>query len=257
MDSQRPVEARTNAMGPAKRSVAIGPRLLIPGYPQWTWNQKDRAMVLFGSFAAAILVSVLTWGSAVGLGILAFGFAAHVFSAVDAIRQNAFPSFGRLVPTLTTSAGLGTVVYGPALAMASVFAWPVSLDERPHEVYLVNRRAYREELPRAGETVWLSTKRAPRPKVGRVLAGPGQRIEWVAGEFRVDDQLLEEKPLLESESPAELKLTIPEGHVLVVYPTDPRRGSGIPGGWEILSTRDVRGRAWARSFPIWERRMLR
>jgi hypothetical protein len=257
MDARRPVEARTLATDRTVSSVSIGPRILIPGYPQWAWDQRDRAMILFGSFAAAVLVGALTWGSAVGLGILAFAYATHVFSAVDAIRQNAFPGFGRLVPAVTTSAGLGAAVYVPALAMASVYAWPIALDERPREGYLVNRSAYRHETPKAGETVWLGSKSGPRPKVARIVAGPGQRIEWLAGELRVDDKLVEESPFLAAESPSELKLTIPEGHVLVVFPSNPSRGSGVPGGWEIVESGEICGRAWARSYPIWERGLLR
>ena len=31
----------------------------------------------------------------------------------------------------------------------------------------------------------------------------------------------------------------------------------MPGGWEIVDRADVRGRAWARSYPIWDRGLLR
>jgi hypothetical protein len=257
MDSRSPVEARTWREDRADSSVLIGSWLLIPGYPQWSWNQKERAFVLFGSYLTAILVAVLTWGTGLGLGVLAFAFATHVFSAVDAIRQNAFPGFGRLIPTVTTSAGLGAVFYAPALVLASVYAWPISLEERPREGYLVNRWAYRQESPRPGETVWIGSRSGPRSKVARIVATSGQRLEWVARELRIDGQLFEEQPFLEAEPLAEIKLTIPVGHLLVVFPTDPRRGSGVPGSWEIVEQSEVRGRAWARSYPFWERGLLR
>jgi hypothetical protein len=214
-------------------------------------------MILFGSYAGALAVGVFAWGTTLGLLVLVFAFATHAFSAADAIRQYSFPGFGRLVPALTTSAGLGAFCYGPALAMASVYAWPIALDERPREGYLVNRWAYADEAPAPGETVWLRPTRGARPKVARIVAGPGQRVEWSGEQFLVDDLVVEESPFRIAGSPSRLQMTIPQGHVLVTFGADPRRGKGVPGGWEVVDQADVRGRAWARSYPIWDRRLLR
>src|SRR5262245_13218377 len=63
--------------------------ILIPGYAQWRWNQRERALVLFGSFAAALVVGAFAWGTATGAAVLAFAFAAHVVSVVDVFRQSA------------------------------------------------------------------------------------------------------------------------------------------------------------------------
>ena len=235
----------------------VGPRLLVPGYPQWSWHQRERAVVLFGSFAASLGVGVFAWGTAVGLLMLAFAFAAHAFSAADAVRQYAFPGFGRLVPALATSAGLGAFCYAPAVALASAYAWPISLDERPREGYLVNRWAYREAAPLPGETVWLRPTRGARPKIARIVAGPGQAVEWAGEEFRVDDRVADGSPFGAPGSPAGLRMTIPEGHLLVTFGAEPRSGKGVPGGWEIVAQDDVRGRAWARSYPLRDRRLLR
>ena len=258
MESRRPRELRPPSQEAARGPAPVGHRILIPGYPQWAWHQRERALVLFGSFAVALFVGVFSWGTAMGLAILGFAFATHAFSAADAIRQYAFPGFGKLVPALSASAGLGAFCYGPMLAVASVYAWPIALDERPREGYLVNRWAYQEEGPKPGETVWLRpTTRGARPKIARIVAGPGQRIEWSGEQFRVDDQVVDDSPFRVSGSPGELKLTIPEGRVLVTFGADPTHGQAVPGGWEIVERSDVRGRAWARSYPIWDRRLLR
>ena len=245
--------SRAEPIGPAP----IGLRLLIPGYPQWAWRQRDRAIVLVGSYLAALVVGVFAWGTTLGLGLLGFAFLTHAFSAADAIRQYAFPGFGRLVPALSTSAGLGAFCYAPALALASMYAWPIALDERPREGYFVNRRAYRSGVPSPGETVWLRPTRGARPKVARIVAGAGQRVEWSGDRFRVDDQVVEEAPFGLSGSPAGLRMTVPEGYALVAFGGDPHRGKGVPGGWEIIDQRDIRGRAWARSYPIRDRKLLR
>ena len=257
MDPRIPREVDPVSLGGPTWPTPVGLRIIIPGYPQWCWRQQERSMVLLGSYLAALMVGVLAWGTTIGLGLLFFAFATHAFSAADAIRQVAFPGFGRLVPALSASAGLGAICYAPALAMASVFAWPIALDERPREGYLVNRWAYDDEGPRAGETVWLRPTRGARPKVARVVASEGQTVNWSGNQFRVDGQLVEESPFRISGSPGGLELTIPEGHLLVSFGADPRRGNGLPGGWEIVDRSDVRGRAWARSYPIWDRRFLR
>ncbi len=243
-------------MDPTRWPSPAGPRILVPGYPQWFWHQRERAAVLFVSYAAALGVGVYAWGTAIGLGVLAFAFAAHAFSAADAIRQSAFPGFGRFIPAITASAGLGAVCYAPALVAASVFAWPTAPEEFPREGYLVNRWAYGEQGPEPGQTVWLRASRGARPKIARVIAGPGQRIEWSEKRFRVDDRLVEGSPFADLGSPSELKLTIPEGHVLVRFGSDPLNARPVPGSWEIIEQGDIRGRAWALSYPFWSRRLL-
>jgi hypothetical protein len=257
MDPTRPRESG-DRIGDGPRGLSpIGPRLLIPGFPQWSWHQRERALVLLGSYLAALGVGVFAWGTALGLVVLFFAFATHAFSAADAIRQYAFPGFGRLVPALTTSAGLGAFCYAPALALAGAYAWPITLDERPREGYFINRWAYRDVLPSPGETVWLRPTRGVRPKVARIVAGPGQRVEWSGEQFRVDGLIVEESPFRIAGSPAGFGVTSPEGHRLVTFGADPSRGNGVPGGWEIVDQQDIRGRAWARSYPIWDRRFLR
>ena len=242
--------------GDSRQSTPLGIWIFVPGYPQWSWSQRERAFVLLGSYLAALGVGVFTWGSPISLGVLGFAFLIHVFSAADSIHQSSFPGFGRMVPVVSASAGLGAVCYTPALVMATIYAWPIALDDRPRDGYLVNRRAYDSGSPVAGQTVWLRPAREPRPRVARVVAGSGQRVEWVGGEFRVDGQKVEDSPLGVAGSPRELKLEVPEGHVLVAFGAERRLPDGGPGGWEIVDRSDIRGRAWARSYPIWDRRLL-
>ncbi len=233
------------------------PTLLIPGYPQWSWRQRERAVVLIGSYLTAILVGVFAWGTALGLLILLFAFLVHAFSAADAICQSSFPGFGRLVPGISTTAGLGAFCYGPALAIASAYAWPISLEERPREGFFVNRWAYHAEPPTPGQTVWLRPTRGARPRVARIVAGPTQKLEWSGAELRINGQVVDESPFGLAGSPTDLRMTIPDDHVLVTFGAEPRRGQGVPGGWELVDLDEIQGRAWARSYPFWDRRLLR
>jgi len=257
------VPSRPSAIRLPKRQASrgltpTGLRLMIPGYPQWVWLQHDRACFLFGTFAASLGVGIFAWGTTLGLVVLAFAFATHAFSAADAIRQYSFPGFGRVVPTFTASAGLGAICYGPALAAASVFAWPIALEDRPRDGYLVNRWAYRGgEDPRPGETIWLRQARGLRPRIARVIAGPNQRVEWSDDKLRVDDQEVQGSPFRLPGAPIELKWAVPDGHVLVSFGVDLAESRAMPGNWEVVDRADVQGKAWARSYPIRTRQLLR
>ena len=72
-----------------------GLRLLVPGWPQFAWGQAGRGGTLFGSFATAIGVAVLAWGTWLGWALIAFAYVVHVTSASDAIRQASFPVVAR------------------------------------------------------------------------------------------------------------------------------------------------------------------
>jgi hypothetical protein len=93
-----------------------GLKILIPGYPQWSWQQRERALVLFGSYVVSLAIGLFAWGTPVGLLVLAFAYGTHVASATDVVRQQAFPGFGRWVPMISTSGGLGLGLYVPTLA---------------------------------------------------------------------------------------------------------------------------------------------
>ncbi len=106
------------------RGHRAGLGVLLPGYPQWRWRQRERALVLGGTFGSALAVGLFAWGTPLGLSLLGVAFFCHVASVADAMRQVAFPGFARGVPTLSTSLGLGLGCYGPLLVVATVVAWP-------------------------------------------------------------------------------------------------------------------------------------
>jgi hypothetical protein len=197
-------------------------------------------------------MAAFAWGTWTGLALLAFAFVTHVASTVDVVRQTAFPGFGRWVPVISSSGGLAVGVYGPALLLATLVAWPGMEGGSAPVGYLVNCRAYRVREPARGDWVWLRTSPWGEPRIGRVVAGPGAELEWSGGALRhAGNPVHLGVPLHSSLPPADLAYTIPEGHVLV----DPEAGSS--SGRPVLVPRDqLIGRAWAQFYPIWERRLL-
>ena len=231
-----------------------GWRVLVPGLPQWFWGRHDQALIFFGFHAGAASLGLFAWGTWLGLLMWAFAFAAHAVSAADAIREAAFPKFGPMVPLPAASLGLGTVCYAPVMILGSMFAWPVVPDQSPRDGYWVNRWAYRGALgPRHGETIWLRAIRGTRPRLARVLAGEGERVRWSDRQLHVDG-----RPSLRSGVASHaLELTIPDRHVLVSFHHDPAEPLGDGSAWEIVALEEVHGKAWARSYPVWDRRLLR
>ena len=41
----------------------VGLKMVVPGWPQFSWGQRQRGWVLVGSFAIALAVGLWTWGT--------------------------------------------------------------------------------------------------------------------------------------------------------------------------------------------------
>jgi len=227
----------------------------VPGYAQWSWRQRERAVVLFGSFMVALVVGTFCWGTRTGLAILAFAFSTHVVSVVDVVRQSAFPGFGRWAPLLSASGGLAVGVYGPALLVVSLVAWPAMDDVSGLDGYLVNCCAYQSRPPDRGDWVWLRSSYPSHLQVGRVVAGAGEEVAWAQQQLRIQGTPASGMPFRSSLPPKELVFVVPEGHLLVDTDSGPRRRMAAEG-LVLVPREQVGGRAWARMYPLWERQLL-
>jgi len=250
---------RGRAQSSDRMASRAGLKILVPGYAQWTWRQRERALVLFGSFVASLGVGVFAWGTHASLVILAFAFGTHLISAADVIRQSAFPGFGRWVPVASASAGLGLGVYAPTMALAMIFAWPGFQAEPPFDGYLINRVSYWASAPATGDLAWAALPGWRGARAVRVLAGAGKHVEWSASGLRVGGEGVPWVPPQSAALPRELAFTVPEGLALVA-PEPTGRGETKPTpscGLLLVDTRHIGGRAWARLYPIWERGLIR
>ncbi len=243
---------------PANSAIVrpAGLRILVPGYPQWMWRQRERALVMFGSHVTALGVGLFAWGTSAGLLVLGFAFLTHVVSATDAIRQGAFPGFGRWVPVLSASAGLGFGCYAPFLITLSVLAWPGDRTAAPEERYLINRWAYHNAEPDTDHWVWYERSKSDGRGIGRMLAGPGQIVEWDGKRLWVGGVEVAWRP----PDPArggfrDLSLIVPEDQVLLA-PIGPDPAGSDSFGLVPVPSRAILGRAWARHHPIWNPRLL-
>lgn len=235
-----------------------GWRVLVPGLPHWYWGQHDQALIFFLFHLAATSIGLFLWGTWLSLLMLAFAFGAHAVSAADAIKQAAFPKFGRMVPLWAATLGLGATCYAPVMILGSMFAWPVGVEHSPRHGYWVNRWAYRGEgSPRHGETVWLRGNPTWGHRLARVLAVQGERVRWAANQLHIDDRPAA-MTSSQSDGPSHaLVLTVPDDHVLVSFHDDLEAPFGDVTRWAIVAHAEVHGRAWAQSYPVWDRQILR
>jgi hypothetical protein len=231
-------------------------RVLVPGWPQFFWGQRERGWVLLGSFAVALGAGLLTWGTWVGWSCFAFAFITHVTSTTDAIRQGSFPVYPRRVALVMTTGALAVLVYGPALAVLFVTASPGFSPDRPRSGYLVNCWAYRGTEPRRGHWVWLRLPPLGQLHAALVVAVAGQEVEWTGRHWRVDgqDQRLH-LPRRMAVWPQTCRFTVPANHVLV-EPEDEGAAPPSAGPLLLVSHDRIRGRAWAQFYPVWDRRLL-
>ena len=76
------------------------------------------------------------------------------------------------------------------------------------------------------------------------------------GRRRLEDQrVILGPPFRSSWAPDEFAYRVPEGHVLVSLETD-RRSDNRPGGSVLVPGDQIVGRAWARFYPLGDRRLL-
>jgi hypothetical protein len=200
-------------------------------------------------------MSLLSWGTWVGWGLFAFAFVAHVTSALDALRQGSFPVFPGGTAVVVTPSILGLLFYLPAALALSIVALPGVHTEGTERGYLVNCWAYRSAKPRIGEWIWM---RLPfgEPRAGKIVAMPGQEVEWNGRNWRIDGQDRPlHGPMRLNGWPQTCRFRVPESQVLV-EPEDMGTTSPPAGPLVLVAPEAIIGRAWAQYYPVWERRLL-
>jgi hypothetical protein len=188
--------------------------------------------------------------------MLAFGFLVHVSSTADAIHQSTWPVFARRAVVPITAGTLALLVYLPVIMTLVDTAWPGSAPDRTRSVYLVNCWAYRGATPRRGHWVWLRLPTHGQLQAAKVVAVAGQELEWTGHDWLVDGQIAPPLvPLRNTAWPQACRFRVPPEQVLV---EPEEQGGGPPSiGSLVLVPRDqIIGRAWARYYPVWDRRLL-
>jgi hypothetical protein len=233
-----------------------GFKLLVPGWPQLTWDQRERAMVLFGSSATAFVAGFWTWGTWIGCGFFVFAFLTQVTSITDALRQSSFPSYSGRTSLVLVCTVLGLGVYLPSALFLSTVAWPGFCDQETGTAYAINRWAYQHATPRRGEWIWTRLHSQGAPTVAQVVATAGQEVEWTGRSWRIDGLPWPLKGSLRLTAwPQTCRFHVPSDQVLV-EPETPETSTSTIAPLVLLDSDAIVGRAWAQLYPIRDRRLL-
>ena len=159
----------------------VGLMMMVPGWPQFAWGQRQRAWVLVGSFAVAMIVGLWTWGTWLGWGFFAFAFITQVTSVTDVLRQGSFPIYpSRTAPDFRIQHP-GTVVLSSHYLRSprdrqARFRAGWCWEWLPCQLLGLSWRCVR---PHEGQWIWMEL---PPPLgeqwAGRVVAVSGQEVEW-------------------------------------------------------------------------------
>jgi len=247
--------ARLNDRRPFESPVGL--MLIVPGWPQFSWGQHQRAWVLVGSFVVALLVGLWTWGTWLGWGFFAFAFVTHVTSATDVLRQSSFPIYPGRTALLLVTGALALVFYLPAVSVLSMIARPGFGPDETGNGFLVNCWAYsRGDAPREGQWIWMKLPVSGEQRAGRVVAVAGQEVEWTGRRWRVDGKEWPlHIPLQLAAWPQTCRFKVPSSQVLV-EPDDYGARAPNLGSLVLVSSDRIIGRAWAHFYPVWDRHLL-
>ncbi len=231
-------------------------RLLVPGCTQWAWGQRHRAAVLGGTFFSSIATSLLLWGNPASWLFLAVAIATQTTAWVDARRQDPFSGFTPTSVLAGAGACLSLALHAPLFIVLTLTAWPSVSAVEGDGTYLINRLAYHDALPGAGDWVWLHGSVSRVHHLARVVAVGGQEVEWTGRRWQVDGKNVDvESSRKVSGYPERWKFRVPGSHSLLDPEVEFKPGEP-PTPLIVVENGQIAGRVWARCAPFWERRLL-
>jgi hypothetical protein len=249
-------------------------RLIFPGWSHFYLRQRLRGHLFLWGFVACLLLMLLNFGTMWGGIWLGMAFSVHSSAALDVVTQT-FADAGlrdRMVRSIALSVVLWFGVYYPAGLLIAPIAHPYIVQFPmepflPDDVVIVSSFA----TPRVGRVVMyqladyhfmLGTGMHGRREeiysgqaIDRILAGPGDTVECIRGELRVNGQPSRFAPLNAVKLATAFKLTIPQGRWFIVPSGAPRIADiNTADAWStvgIVASEGIVGRAYLRSHPVW------
>ncbi len=249
--------AMIRSVGRQPSESAVGLKLVVPGWPQFSWGQRWRGSVLVGSFAVALAVGLWTWGTWLGWGFFAFAFITQVTSVTDVLRQVSFPIYPSRTALVVVSSGLALLLYFPSLFVLSVIARPGFEADSDGSGFLVNCWAYHgDSRPSEGQWIWMEIPPLHQQRAARVVAVSGQEVEWTGARWRVDGHDCRLHSNLNLAAwPQTCRFKVPSDQILV-EPDEEDESAPKLSPLVLVPPERIIGRAWAHFYPVWDRRLL-
>jgi signal peptidase I len=246
-------------------------RLAVPSWPQFHAGERVRGHLYLWTFLALLLPACLFFGTRTGSVLVGLAYSMHTTGALDAVMVNfADGSFAdRLARSFVVSIALGIFVYLPAawglsyVAAAHVVQRPlgpfevgdvimvnslesarpgrVVLYEMPEYVYTIDDTPHHRIIRRFGGEA-----------IERVIAGPGDLVEFESNRVSVNGSPLPYSPLGGVIGPSSLKVMVPDNSCLILPPAGVEPRPADADAWRHVSVvplSSVRGVVFARTSP--------
>lgn len=235
----------------------LGLKMIVPGWPQFSWGQRQRGLVLVGSFSVALAVGLWTWGTLWGWAFFAFAFITQVTSAADVLRQSSFPIHPPRIAIFFVASVLALLIYFPTIFVLSEVARPGFEPDGTGSGFLVNCWAYHgDSRPHEGQWIWMKLPPRGEERAARVIAVSGQEVEWTGHRWSVDGHDCHvHLDLRRRVRPQPCRFTVPSDQVLV-EPDDEGPSTPSFGPVVLVPPDAIIGRAWAHFYPVWDRHLL-
>jgi hypothetical protein len=168
--------------------------LALPGYAFCALGRKRSGCLVFGGYCVALIVFIVAFGYAAASISFALMISAHATSIVflqGAWLRGHCRFLFRLTLAFATVVCLAVTVYWPLMSLAGRWVVPVRTSEG---VYVISRAAMPESIARGD---WVACQISGGSGIGdvivrrgvflnRVIALPGDRIEFAPGAFHVN-----------------------------------------------------------------------
>ena len=235
----------------------VGLKIVVPGWPQFSWGQHQRGLVLVGSFAVALVVGLWTWGTLWGWAFFAFAFVTQVTSAADVLHQGSFPIHPSRTALFFVASVLALFFYFPTFFVLSEVARPGFEHAGTGSGFLVNCWAYHgHSKPHEGQWIWMKLPPLGEQRAARVIAVPGQMVKWTGRHWSVDGHECHvHASLRRGARPPVCQFEVPSDQVLV-EPDDEGASTPSFGPFVLVPPDAIIGRAWAHFYPVWDRHLL-
>jgi hypothetical protein len=262
-----------------------------PGWANIHTGHKSRGYLFLAAYGLVLLPAIAMLGTSLGAILLGIAFGIHAVSVVTALVPVFETYRDRLIFSAVCGLALALVVYVPAGALLSRVATPLNINQAMHPFsagdvvwyrptssvgpgqYALHDSAGTNQAVPGGGRYPARFVAAAGLRINRVLATEGQTLKWDQGRLVLDEAGAIHNSGSSNSLPADQKLTVPPGHVLIdpsnfipgataggVVTQGEVHGEGVPINvqlaadiWQSLAIVPVdrlRGVVFWRSWPI-------
>jgi hypothetical protein len=267
-----------DAVSAQRQALGVFWRLVVPGWSHYHIGLPLRGRWFLWGFLGLLIPGLLFLGTGWGSILIGLAFSVHSAAVLDIFNQSApAESAGQqILKSIGVSILLFVLLYMPIGRLIALLAEPqvIQISTPPlqeGDVLLISHLAYRRSGPTPGDVVLYQSVSYryqtanpsghgiinyiyEGPRIDRIIAGPGEQVQWNAGWLTINGRLSPLRPLNPRMLPERLEIKVPADCYLIFATTTPNFGPAADAGaWQALSCvrrENIRGRVYLRTHPL-------